>query len=67
MPDILKIDVDDQIATLTMNRPGKRNTMCKELRPGGVFLRTAQGCARGDFGRYRKAFLRGARPGRTCA
>ena len=29
--DILKIDIDDPIATLTMNRPGKRNAMCEEL------------------------------------
>ncbi|WP_286196967.1 crotonase/enoyl-CoA hydratase family protein [Tropicibacter sp. R15_0] len=31
MSDILNIQVDDQIATLTMNRPGKRNAMCEEL------------------------------------
>lgn len=29
--DILKIDIVDNIATLTMNRPGKRNAMCDEL------------------------------------
>jgi len=28
---ILKIEIDDTIATLTMNRPGKRNAMCEEL------------------------------------
>lgn len=28
---ILKIEVDGPIATLTMNRPGKRNAMCEEL------------------------------------
>ncbi|MGB0748312.1 MAG: crotonase/enoyl-CoA hydratase family protein [Magnetospiraceae bacterium] len=28
---ILKIDIQDGIATLTMNRPGKRNAMCDEL------------------------------------
>lgn len=28
---ILKIDIKDSIATLTMNRPGKRNAMCEEL------------------------------------
>ena len=28
---VLKIDVDGQIATLTMNRPDKRNAMCEEL------------------------------------
>ena len=28
---ILKIDINDSIATLTMNRPGKRNAMCEEL------------------------------------
>lgn len=28
---ILKVDVDGPIATLTMNRPGKRNAMCEEL------------------------------------
>ena len=31
MSDILKIEVEGQIATLTMNRPGKRNAMCEEL------------------------------------
>lgn len=29
--DIVKIDVSDQIATFTMNRPDKRNAMCEEL------------------------------------
>ncbi len=29
--DILKIEIDGPIATLTMNRPGKRNAMCDEL------------------------------------
>ncbi|WP_417263851.1 crotonase/enoyl-CoA hydratase family protein [Celeribacter sp.] len=29
--DILKIDIEGPIATLTMNRPGKRNAMCDEL------------------------------------
>ena len=29
--DILKIDIDGPVATLTMNRPGKRNAMCEEL------------------------------------
>ncbi len=29
--DILKVEVDGPIATLTMNRPGKRNAMCEEL------------------------------------
>ncbi len=29
--DIVQIDVADTIATLTMNRPGKRNAMCEEL------------------------------------
>lgn len=28
---ILKIHIDGSIATLTMNRPGKRNAMCEEL------------------------------------
>ncbi len=28
---ILKVEVDGPIATLTMNRPGKRNAMCEEL------------------------------------
>ena len=28
---ILKIDITDDIATLTMNRPPKRNAMCDEL------------------------------------
>ena len=28
---ILKIDITDSIATLTMNRPDKRNAMCEEL------------------------------------
>lgn len=28
---ILKIDIEDSIATLTMNRPDKRNAMCEEL------------------------------------
>lgn len=32
MTDILLVDIsDDGIATLTMNRPGKRNAMCDEL------------------------------------
>ncbi|WP_300514666.1 crotonase/enoyl-CoA hydratase family protein [Aliiroseovarius sp.] len=31
MTDMLTIRVDDQIATLTMTRPGKRNAMCEEL------------------------------------
>jgi enoyl-CoA hydratase/carnithine racemase len=31
MSDILKIEIEDGIATLTMNRPGKRNAMCDEL------------------------------------
>lgn len=30
-PEFLKIDIDGAIATLTMNRPGKRNAMCDEL------------------------------------
>lgn len=29
--EILKVDVDGVIATLTMNRPDKRNAMCEEL------------------------------------
>ncbi|WP_321364296.1 crotonase/enoyl-CoA hydratase family protein [uncultured Celeribacter sp.] len=29
--EILKIDIEGPIATLTMNRPGKRNAMCDEL------------------------------------
>ena len=29
--DILKIDVQDSIAVLTLNRPAKRNAMCDEL------------------------------------
>lgn len=29
--EILKVDVDGTIATLTMNRPAKRNAMCDEL------------------------------------
>ena len=28
---ILEVDIEDGIATLTMNRPGKRNAMCEEL------------------------------------
>jgi len=28
---ILKIDIEAEIATLTMNRPAKRNAMCDEL------------------------------------
>ncbi|MBE1297654.1 MAG: crotonase/enoyl-CoA hydratase family protein [Rhodobacteraceae bacterium] len=28
---ILKIDIEDSISTLTMNRPDKRNAMCEEL------------------------------------
>lgn len=28
---ILNVDIDGAIATLTMNRPGKRNAMCEEL------------------------------------
>ena len=31
MSDILKIEIEGQLATLTMNRPGKRNAMCEEL------------------------------------
>ncbi|RYH12203.1 crotonase/enoyl-CoA hydratase family protein [Tropicimonas sp. IMCC6043] len=31
---MLKIDIDGEIATLTMNRPGKRNAMCDELLEG---------------------------------
>jgi enoyl-CoA hydratase/carnithine racemase len=31
MSDILKIEIEDGIATLTMNRPGKRNAMFDEL------------------------------------
>ena len=31
MSDMLQIQVDGQIATLTMTRPGKRNAMCEEL------------------------------------
>ena len=31
MSDILKIEIEEGIATLTMNRPGKRNAMCDEL------------------------------------
>ncbi len=31
MSKMLKIDVDGDIATLTMNRPDKRNAMCEEL------------------------------------
>lgn len=30
-PDILKVSIDGPIATLTMNRPGKRNAMCDDL------------------------------------
>lgn len=29
--DILKVEIDGDIATLTMNRPAKRNAMCDEL------------------------------------
>lgn len=29
--DILRVEIEDGIATLTMNRPGKRNAMCDEL------------------------------------
>lgn len=29
--EILKVEVDGDIATVTMNRPGKRNAMCDEL------------------------------------
>lgn len=29
--EMLKVEVDGVIATLTMNRPGKRNAMCEEL------------------------------------
>ncbi len=29
--DILRCDISEGIATLTMNRPGKRNAMCEEL------------------------------------
>lgn len=29
--DILLVEIDDGVATLTMNRPGKRNAMCDEL------------------------------------
>lgn len=29
--DILKIEIEGALATLTMNRPGKRNAMCDEL------------------------------------
>lgn len=31
MTDIVQVEVDGPIATLTMNRPGKRNAMCEEL------------------------------------
>lgn len=31
MTDIVQVDVDGPIATLIMNRPGKRNAMCEEL------------------------------------
>ena len=31
MSEILKVDVAEDIATLTMNRPDKRNAMCEEL------------------------------------
>lgn len=31
MTDIINVQVDGSIATLTMNRPGKRNAMCEEL------------------------------------
>ncbi|MGI3184991.1 crotonase/enoyl-CoA hydratase family protein [Nioella aestuarii] len=31
MSDILKIEIEDGIATLTVNRPGKRNAMCDAL------------------------------------
>ncbi len=29
--DMLLIDIEGGVATLTMNRPGKRNAMCDEL------------------------------------
>lgn len=29
--DVLKVDINDRIATLTMTRPDKRNAMCEEL------------------------------------
>lgn len=29
--DVLLVDVSNEVATLTMNRPGKRNAMCDEL------------------------------------
>ena len=31
MSDILQVEIEDGIATLTMNRPGKRNAMCDAL------------------------------------
>nr|WP_204115251.1 crotonase/enoyl-CoA hydratase family protein [Shimia biformata] len=31
MSDMLKIEIEDRIATLTMTRPGKRNAMCEAL------------------------------------
>ncbi len=39
--DILKVEIDGPIATLTMNRPGKRNAMCEDLlRPIEAFFTT---------------------------
>jgi enoyl-CoA hydratase/carnithine racemase len=34
MTDMLKVETDGAIATLTMTRPGKRNAMCEELLEG---------------------------------
>lgn len=31
MTEILKVEIDGPVATLTMNRPGKRNAMCDDL------------------------------------
>jgi enoyl-CoA hydratase/carnithine racemase len=31
MSDIVKVEADGPVATITMNRPGKRNAMCEEL------------------------------------
>ncbi|MCX2725591.1 crotonase/enoyl-CoA hydratase family protein [Roseibium salinum] len=42
---ILKIELSDGVATLTMNRPGKRNAMCDELLEAldGFFSRPPEG------------------------